>query len=126
MLFLKIGSMGEEEKQKELKYVFGTIGSSWEFVDYIFLITGVSRAFTHELVRTRQASYAQQSMRAVNMEDFSFIATGKCQDDKGIADLYNSGNYPFYYVSLPQDNPKALARINLSVTPCCERVCTKT
>jgi hypothetical protein len=27
-------------------------------------------------------------------------------------DLYNSGDYPFYYVSLPQDNPKALARIN--------------
>ena len=28
-----------------------------------------------------------------------------------INDLYKSGNYPFYYVSLPLDNPKALERL---------------
>lgn len=71
--FIDIVEMADEEKQKELEYVFGTIGSSWEFSDYIFLVTGVSRAFTHELVRTRQASYAQQSMRAVDMSDFDYI-----------------------------------------------------
>ena len=43
--------MSDEQKEEELKYVFGTIGSSWEFVDYIFLITDVSRAFTHQAVR---------------------------------------------------------------------------
>lgn len=79
--FQEVLDMSDEEAKKELEYVFGTIGSSWEFVDYTFLITGVSRAFTHELVRSRQASYAQQSMRAVSMENFEYVATGKCKDD---------------------------------------------
>ena len=86
--FNEINKMPIEKVDEELKYVFGTIASSWEFVDYVFLLTGVSRAFTHDLVRTRQASYAQQSMRAVNMEDFDYVATGKCKDDPSIAALY--------------------------------------
>lgn len=86
--FDKIMKMSQEEINKELTYVFGTIGSSWEFVDYVFLFTNVSRAFTHELVRTRQASYAQQSMRAVNMENFDYVMTGKCRDDEDAAEVY--------------------------------------
>lgn len=38
-----------------------------------FLITGVSRALSHQLVRHRLASYTQQSQRYTNMEDFSYI-----------------------------------------------------
>lgn len=53
----------QERKQAELDYMLHTIQSSWEFVDYIFLISGVPRSFTHQLVRTRSASYAQQSQR---------------------------------------------------------------
>jgi thymidylate synthase (FAD) len=89
--FQGVKSLSEEAVKKELEYVFGTIGSSWEFVDYTFLLTGVSRAFTHELVRTRQASYAQQSMRAVDMSDFEYISTGKCKDDRSISNKYRNG-----------------------------------
>ena len=64
----------EEKKLKELDYMLKTIQSSWEFVDYTFEITGVSRAFTHQLVRTRDGSYAQQSQRTVDMsESFEFV-----------------------------------------------------
>lgn len=64
----------EEKKLKELDYMLKTIQSSWEFVDYTFEITGVSRAFTHQLVRTRDGSYAQQSQRTVDMSDsFDFV-----------------------------------------------------
>ena len=63
----------EEKKQKELDYMLKTIQSSWEFVDYVFSITGVSRAFTHQFVRTRTGSYAQESQRAVDKGDFEFI-----------------------------------------------------
>jgi thymidylate synthase (FAD) len=87
--FNEINKMPLEKVEEELKYVFGTIASSWEFVDYVFLLTGVSRAFTHELVRTRQASYAQQSMRAVNMEDFDYVSTGKCTDGNIGESVYN-------------------------------------
>ena len=37
----------EEERAKHLEYMLGTIKSSWEFVDYVFRISGVTRAFTH-------------------------------------------------------------------------------
>ena len=55
-----------ERKMEELAYMARTIPSSWEFVTYAFSIEGVSRAFTHQFVRTRNASYAQQTMRVVN------------------------------------------------------------
>jgi flavin-dependent thymidylate synthase len=55
----------ESKKMEHLSYMRGTIRSSWEFVDYVFKISGVSRAFTHQLVRTRTGSYAQESLRTV-------------------------------------------------------------
>lgn len=67
----KIEAMSEEELSKELEYIAGTIRSSWEFVDYTFEIKDVTRAFTHQLVRTRTASYAQQAQRVVDMGHFS-------------------------------------------------------
>jgi flavin-dependent thymidylate synthase len=62
-----------ERKMAELDYMRGTIQSSWEFVDYTFLIDEVSRAFTHQFVRTRQGSYAQQSQRTVDMTGFQYL-----------------------------------------------------
>jgi flavin-dependent thymidylate synthase len=62
-----------EKKMAELAYMANTIPSSWEFVDYTFAITGVSRAFTHQFVRNRHGSYAQQSMRVVDAGDFDFV-----------------------------------------------------
>ena len=80
--FDKIKHMTIDSKQDELEYIFGTIGSSWEFVDYVFLITGVTRAFTHQLVRHRVGvSFAQQAQRVINMSDFEYISTGGCQDN---------------------------------------------
>lgn len=57
---------GDAKRQEHLDYMRDTIKSSWEFVDYVFEIEGVTRAFTHQLVRTRTGSYAQQAMRVVD------------------------------------------------------------
>lgn len=57
------------KKMAELEYMSKTIPSSFEFVDYTFMIEGVTRAFTHQLVRTRTASFAQQTMRVLNVSD---------------------------------------------------------
>lgn len=54
---------------EELEYIATTIRSSWEFVYFQFQITDVTRAFTHQLVRTRTASYAQQAQRVVDLSD---------------------------------------------------------
>lgn len=56
-----------EKKLKELEYMANTIPSSWEFVDYTFMIEGVTRAFTHQFVRSRQFSFAQQTMRVLDV-----------------------------------------------------------
>jgi flavin-dependent thymidylate synthase len=71
--YAEVHNWSLERKLEELKYMRGTIQSSWEFVDYTFAISGVSRAFTHQLVRTRAGSYAQQSQRTVDMTGFDFI-----------------------------------------------------
>lgn len=74
-LLAEIQSWDPDRKLEELQYMANTIPSSWEFVDYTFLVTGVSRAYTHQQVRTRAASYAQQTMRVLDVGDFDYIYT---------------------------------------------------
>lgn len=71
----EIKEWGEAAKEDELAYIASTIPSSWEFVDYVFAIEGVSRAFTHQFVRTRAGSYAQQTMRVLDMGLYEYIPT---------------------------------------------------
>lgn len=71
----------EERKMEEWRYMQNTIKSSWEFADYVFVIEGVTRAFTHQLVRHRVGtSFAQQAQRVVNMENFEYATTGNIRD----------------------------------------------
>lgn len=69
----RVQAMEWHEIQTELDYMAGTIPSSWEFVDYTFLINGVSRAFTHQFVRTRTGSYAQQTMRVLDVSGWEYV-----------------------------------------------------
>jgi flavin-dependent thymidylate synthase len=62
--------MSEDQLLVELEYIATSIRTSWEFVDYVFEITTVTRAFTHQLVRTRTASFAQESQRSVDKSNF--------------------------------------------------------
>jgi flavin-dependent thymidylate synthase len=67
----KIQNMPEAELKAELEYMADTIRSSWEFCQLIFEIKDVTRAFTHQLVRTRYGvSFAQQAQRVVDMSKF--------------------------------------------------------
>lgn len=68
-LLMEIQEKSDDEVLNELKLAAGTLPSSWEFIQFTFLIEGVTRAFTHQLVRTRTASYAQQAMRIVDMSE---------------------------------------------------------
>lgn len=77
----EIRAKSKAEKMTELEYMANTIPSSWEFVDYVFLVEGVSRAYTHQQVRTRQASYAQQTMRVLDMGEFEYIYSDKIACD---------------------------------------------
>ena len=60
-----------------------------EFLHTAWLITGVTRAFTHQLVRTRHASYVQESMRFLGHKGtYEILATGKILDDSGALKIY--------------------------------------
>lgn len=67
-----IAAWPEDQILAELQYMANTIPSSWEFVEYKFLINGVTRGFTHQFVRTRTASYAQQTMRVLNVNGWTY------------------------------------------------------
>jgi thymidylate synthase (FAD) len=68
----EIEAMSDSEIEEQLRYMANTIPSSWEFVNYTFLINGVTRAFTHQFVRTRTGSYAQQTMRVLDVEGWQY------------------------------------------------------
>lgn len=57
-----------EKKLEELAYMANTIRSSWEFCDYVFLLEDVTRALTHQLVRHRTGSYAQQTQQVLKID----------------------------------------------------------
>lgn len=66
-LFKEIAEWDYQRKLEELSYMANTIPSSWEFLHYTWLIEGVTRAFTHQFVRSRQFSFAQQTMRVLDV-----------------------------------------------------------
>jgi flavin-dependent thymidylate synthase len=67
------GKSPEEMTQDELydhfQYMLDTIKSPFEFVDYVFEITEVSKNFTHQLVRTRTGAYQQETSRALEVTE---------------------------------------------------------
>jgi flavin-dependent thymidylate synthase len=65
--------MTEAERYEHFQYMLDTIRSPFEFVDYIFQIEGVSKNFTHQLVRTRTGAYQQETSRALEISAFDTI-----------------------------------------------------
>lgn len=61
--------MTDAERYEHFNYMLDTIKSPFEFVDYIFEITGVSKNFTHQLVRTRTGAYQQETSRALEVTE---------------------------------------------------------
>ena len=85
----EIENWTEDKKQDELDYMLQTIKSSWEFIDYTFEIRDVTRAFTHQFVRTRQGSYAQQSQRTVDMSGFDYYTPPRIEADSEAKQEYD-------------------------------------
>jgi thymidylate synthase (FAD) len=85
----------EQSSDKELNAILDqvmTLGhtSVVEHTSFTFAISGVSRSLTHQLVRHRIASYAQQSQRYVNLETPCYITPPKIKKDKQIKKAYEN------------------------------------
>jgi flavin-dependent thymidylate synthase len=120
-----IRAMPMEDKLKELDYMANTIPSSWEFVDYVFMIEGVSRAFTHQFVRSRNASYAQQTMRVLNMGEYDYVMTDRVAQDvqaRGIVDIVNEnirlGYNKLIELGVPAEDARGILPTNISTNIC--------
>jgi len=65
--------------------------STYEHATATFMIEGVSRACTHQLVRHRLASYNQQSQRYVNEEGFEYVTPPTILDIKEAKKIFDEG-----------------------------------
>ena len=92
-LLAAVSAMTEDAKLCDLEYMANTIPSSWEFVDYVFSVEGVSRAYTHQQVRTRAASYAQQTLRVLDVSaGFDYIYTERNLADGRAMEIIDATN----------------------------------
>jgi flavin-dependent thymidylate synthase len=123
----EIRAWPREKKMNELKYMSTTIPSSWEFVDIIFCIEGVSRAFTHQLVRTRTASYAQQAMRVVDMTGFEYHTGQSIKDHPPGQEIYDQAmqNISGVYQNLIQMGAKPEDARGILPTDILTNICMK-
>lgn len=118
--FSKFLAMTDEQLAPELAYIAGTLRSSWEFIDFQFQINGVTRAFTHQFVRTRTASYAQQAQRVVDLSGAGVLMPDTVAADpkaKAIWDVATS-NFAIAYAELqklgiPNQDCRGLAPTNI-------------
>lgn len=86
----QIRNWSEQEKMDHLNYMKDTIQSSWEFIDYTFKVSGVTRAFTHQFVRTRQGSYAQESQRTIDASNHPVINTINPDENPSGYEMYEN------------------------------------
>ncbi len=78
-----------ERKLAELEYMRHTIQSQFEFVDYIFSIEHVSRAFTQQLERHRiGTSFAEKALRVVDMSNFDYVIGPSIETDPARLEAY--------------------------------------
>lgn len=87
--YLSLDRMTDES---EKNFIRGCIRrghhSILEHASASFRILGVSRAFTHQLVRHRLASFSQQSQRYVDEKSFNYIIPGEIAGNPEAAAIY--------------------------------------
>lgn len=108
----EIRGWSQQRKMEELAYMANTIPSSWEFVDYTFLVEGVSRAYTHQQVRTRAASYAQQTMRVLDVGEYDYIYTDRVKQNEAAMHIIDDVNHDI------QEGYRRLRDMGLPVEDC--------
>jgi len=99
------------------------IKAPWEFIKFHFFIEGVSRAFTHQMVRQRTAVYAQESLRFAvkeSMKDEAIlpptIREGSIENDVWDSALDNIQEAYNYLVAngVPAEDARGLLPTNVA------------
>lgn len=113
-------AMSIDQLKPELDYIAGTLRSSWEFVDFHFQINDVTRAFTHQMVRTRTASYAQQAQRVVDLSRTGVRKPDSVMANPEAMEVWNvaaeaamSGYHKLQELGIPNQDCRGLAPTNI-------------
>lgn len=96
LCYSKVGAIEIAEKMNEQdigKYINMLAGlghySPFEHANFNFMIEGISRACSHQIVRHRTGKYSQQSQRYVDLEDtFKIIIPPEISDCPEAKDIY--------------------------------------
>jgi len=87
----ELDKSSEKELKAILEHVVGLGHTSViEHTCFTFAISDVSRSLTHQLVRHRIASYAQQSQRYVDFKEPNYVTPPKIAKDKKMKQAYDS------------------------------------
>lgn len=80
----------EEKDQRDFLDRLTAVGhlSPVEHASFTFVVEGISRACSHQLVRHRLASYSQQSQRYVNEQEFDYILPPSIGEDAELKALF--------------------------------------
>ncbi len=84
-----------------------------EHVSFTFLITGMSRACSHQLVRHRLASFSQRSQRYIDEADFDYVVPDSIKQNKAVSADFTKLMQQisaFYKTLLSSETPKEDAR----------------
>lgn len=121
----KFMDMPEAELHDQLKYISNTLRSSWEFVDFVFQVTGVTRAYTHQQVRTRTASYAQQAQRVVDLSEVGVVTPDTVMADEDARDIWDTaiknvmdGYAGLQALGIPNQDCRGLVPTNIKTNIC--------
>ncbi len=77
------GKQSEEADERLLHYLLNSGHHSvLEHASATFLISGISRACSHQLVRHRLASYSQRSQRHVKEDNFAYVTPQSIFEDE--------------------------------------------
>ena len=115
-----VAAMSEEKLNEELAYIANTIRSSWEFVEYTFKISEISRACCDQIVRSRVGvSFAVMAMRVVDQSGFDYIVPNTIAAIPSLKigfDQHMSATRDFYQTLISAGIPAQDAR---AVIPMC-------
>lgn len=80
----------EDNDQQDFLEKLTSVGhlSPVEHASFTFVVEGISRACSHQLVRHRLASYSQQSQRYVGEEEFDYIIPPSIREDLELKALF--------------------------------------
>ena len=92
----------DKTSDKELKSILKQVmdlghTSVIEHATFTFAISDVSRSLTHQLVRHRIASYAQQSQRYVNFNDSNYVTPPKIAKNKKMKEKFDETMQNIWY-----------------------------